>query len=109
MPFRATAVHSTCEYEIQPRKHHRGVDLFSDVLPIGGLWYGEPKAVSNAIACAKHRSRSRDAVIRVYDTAGNVIETQDHAGEFKELWHSTAFTDYSARFAVQVSSVRAVH
>jgi len=25
-----------------------------------------------------------DAVIRVYDAAGNVIETHEHAGEFKE-------------------------
>ena len=25
-----------------------------------------------------------DAVIRVYDEAGNVIETQEQAGEFKE-------------------------
>jgi hypothetical protein len=29
-------------------------------------------------------SRSHDAVIRVYDEAGNVIETHEHAGEFKE-------------------------
>jgi hypothetical protein len=33
---------------------------------------------------AKFRSRSHDAVIRVYDEAGNVIETHEHAGEFKE-------------------------
>ncbi len=33
---------------------------------------------------AKFRSRSHDAVIRVYDSAGNVIETLEHAGEFKE-------------------------
>ena len=26
----------------------------------------------------------RDAVIRVYDEAGSVIETQEHTGEFKE-------------------------
>jgi hypothetical protein len=32
-------------------------------------------------------SRSHDAVIRVYDDAGNVIETHEHAGEFKE-WRS---------------------
>ena len=25
-----------------------------------------------------------DAVIRVYDEAGNVIDTHEHAGEFKE-------------------------
>ena len=28
--------------------------------------------------------RNWDAVIRVYDDAGNVIETHEHAGEFKE-------------------------
>jgi hypothetical protein len=29
-------------------------------------------------------SRSHHAVIRVYDDAGNVIETHEHAGDFKE-------------------------
>ena len=29
-------------------------------------------------------SRSHHAVIRVYDAAGNVIETLQHAGDFKE-------------------------
>jgi hypothetical protein len=28
--------------------------------------------------------RPQNAVIRVYDAAGNVIETHEHAGEFKE-------------------------
>ena len=28
------------------------------------------------------RCRSHDAVIRVYDEAGNVIEMHEHAGEF---------------------------
>ena len=27
---------------------------------------------------------SYDAVIRVYDAAGNVIETHEHTGDFKE-------------------------
>jgi hypothetical protein len=31
-----------------------------------------------------HSSRSHAAVIRVYDDAGNVIETHDHKGDFKE-------------------------
>jgi hypothetical protein len=60
------------------------VDLISDALPFGRLWYGEPDAISNAIGYAKFFSRSHDAVIRVYDEAGNVIETHEHAGEFKE-------------------------
>jgi len=48
------------------------------------LWYGEPNAVANAIGYAQHFSRSHDAVIRVYDEAGNVIETHEHKGDFKE-------------------------
>jgi hypothetical protein len=40
--------------------------------------------VSNAISYAKFRSRSCNAVIRVYDEAGNVIETHQQAGDFKE-------------------------
>jgi hypothetical protein len=71
-------------YEVRARKDKRGVDLISDVLPFGRLWYGEPNAVSNAIGYAIHRSRSHDAVIRIYDAAGNVIETHEHTGEFKE-------------------------
>jgi hypothetical protein len=54
------------------------------VLPFGRLWYGEPDAVSNAIDYAKHRSRSHRVVIRVYDEMDNVIETHEHAGDFKE-------------------------
>jgi hypothetical protein len=57
---------------------------FSDVLPYGALWYGEPNAISNAIGYAKFYSRSHGAVIRVYDETGNVIETHKHKGDFKE-------------------------
>ena len=71
-------------YEVRPRKDHRGFDLISDALPFGRLWYGEPNAVSNAIGYASHHSRSHGAMIRVYDNAGNVIETQEHCGDFKE-------------------------
>ena len=62
-------------YEIRPRKDKRGVDLISDTLPFGRLWYVEPNAISNAVGYAKFFSRSHDAVILVYDEAGNVIET----------------------------------
>jgi hypothetical protein len=58
--------------------------LISDALPIGRLWYGEPNAISNAVNYARFYSRSHDAVILVYDDAGDVIETHKHAGEFKE-------------------------
>jgi hypothetical protein len=71
-------------YEVRPRKDHPGVDLISDALPFGRLWYAEANAVAIVMGYAKHRSRSHDAVIRVYDEADNMIETHEHAGDFKE-------------------------
>jgi hypothetical protein len=41
-------------YEVHPRKDHRGVDLTSDALPFGRLWYGDANAVANAIEYATH-------------------------------------------------------
>ena len=43
-----------------------------------------PNAINNAIGYAMHHSRSHDGVIRVYDEAGNVIETHERKGDFKE-------------------------
>jgi hypothetical protein len=40
----------------------------------------EPNAMSNALGYAKFRSRSDHAVIRVYDEAGNLIETHEQVG-----------------------------
>jgi hypothetical protein len=68
-------------YEVRPCKEKRGFDLISDALPFGGLWYLKP---GDALEYAKHYSRSHDAVIRVYDDTGNVIETHEQKGEFKE-------------------------
>ncbi|HEY1476942.1 MAG TPA: hypothetical protein VGF37_04590 [Chthoniobacterales bacterium] len=48
------------------------------------LWYVDPDAISNAIGYAKFFTRSHVAVIRVYDEAGNVIETHEHSGDFKK-------------------------
>jgi hypothetical protein len=71
-------------YEVRPRKDKRGIDLISDALPFGRLWYAGPNATGNAVGYAKHHSRSHDAVIRVCDKPGNVIETHEHRSEFKE-------------------------
>jgi hypothetical protein len=46
--------------------------------------YGELNEIANAIRHANFRSRSHDAVIRIYDEAGNLIEMHEHKGEFKE-------------------------
>jgi len=54
------------------------------VLPFGRVLYAEPNALENAIGYAQFYSRAQSAVIRVYDKTGNVIETHEHTGEFKE-------------------------
>jgi hypothetical protein len=54
-------------YEVRARKDHRGVDLISDALPFGRLWYED---ASVAADYAKHSGRSHDALIRVYDGGG---------------------------------------
>jgi hypothetical protein len=78
------AIQEKQAHEISLRKDKRGVDLISDGLPFGRLWYGEPNAISNAVGYAKFHSRSHDAVIRVYDAVGDVIDTHEYSGEFKK-------------------------
>jgi hypothetical protein len=75
---------STHLYEVRPRADKHGVDLISDVLQFSPLWFAGPNATRNAIGYAKFHSRSHDAVVRIYDQAGNVIETHEQAGDFKE-------------------------
>jgi len=52
--------------------------------PIQVAKHGAPNAATNAIGYAQHYRRSNDAVIRVYDATGKVIETHEHKGDFKE-------------------------
>jgi hypothetical protein len=74
-------------YEIRLRKDRNGFDLISDRLRRGLIWYAGPDAVRNAVAFAKYRSLSRSgwAIIRVFNEAGNVIETHEHKGEFTRI------------------------
>ena len=71
-------------YDVWPRTDGHCVDLISDQLPFGKLSYEGPRAVVNAIQYALQRSQSHDAVIRVYDAAGNLIGTHEHKGDFRE-------------------------
>src|SRR5436309_878299 len=72
-------------YEIRPRVDCNGCNLISDVLRFGRLWFAGPSAIANAIKFAKFSSRSHDTVIRVYDSAGNVIDRHAQgAWDFKE-------------------------
>ena len=81
-PLVAAMTSSRHLYEVRRRKDQRGVDLISDALPFGGLWYTKP---DDAMEYAKFYSGSHAALIHVYDGAGNVIETHQHKGAFKEL------------------------
>ena len=49
-------------YEVRPGKDRRGVDLISDALPFGRLWYDTS---DNAIGYAMHSSRSHDAPVSI--------------------------------------------
>ena len=66
-------------YEIRPRKERDGFDLISDCLRRGPIWYAGPDAVRNAVSFAKYcsRSRSRWAIIRVFNESGNVTEAHE--------------------------------
>ena len=67
-------------YEIRPRNDRDGFDLISDRLRRGPIWYAGPDAVRNAVSFAKYcsRSRSRWAIIRVFDESGNVTEAHEN-------------------------------
>jgi hypothetical protein len=58
--MRSCCCHLTAKIEkfsrLRPRKDKRGVDLISDALPFGRLWYEQ---VTDAIEYSKHRCRSR--------------------------------------------------
>jgi hypothetical protein len=49
-----------------------------------GCGNGGPHAIEDAIRHAKFSSQSHPVVIQVYDEAGNVIETHERKGDFKE-------------------------
>jgi hypothetical protein len=71
-------------YEVRPRKGSSRRRSDFRCAAFRSAVAGEPNAPSNAIGYANHCSRSQDAVIRVYDEAGNVIETHEHKGDFKD-------------------------
>ncbi len=99
---------STHVYEVRPRADHSGADLISDVLPFSPLWYAGPNAISNAIKYAKLSSRSHDAVIRVFDEAGKVIETHEQAGDlFKSRTSASASPDSPSPVPAKSASAEA--
>jgi hypothetical protein len=64
-------------YEVRPRGDGDGFDLISDRLRYGPIWYAGPDAARNAIAYARYRSCSHQAIIRVLNASSEVIETHE--------------------------------
>ena len=52
------------------------------LFPVPSLFFSRRR--DSAIGYAEHYSRSHDAVIRVYDATGKVIETHEYKGDLKE-------------------------
>jgi hypothetical protein len=70
--------------ECESRQSESARGFASDALPFRCVVYEESNAISSTIDYAKFYSRSHDAVIRVFDETGIVIETQEHSGDFHE-------------------------
>jgi hypothetical protein len=67
-------------------RFHRGSFTMKAII-FCALYFGAFACVASAgdlIKYAKNYSRSHDAVNRVYDEVGIVIETHEHIGDFKE-------------------------
>ena len=83
------------------RRVPRTVDLISDALPFGRLWYGEPNAISSAIGYAKFFSRSHDAVIRRlrcdWQRISRLGAGQDSAEGLLAFWRPLTLTKFSDR------------
>jgi hypothetical protein len=78
-----TMTNSQYLYEIRPRKDKHGVDLFSMRCRSVGCGTVSRMTPSGMPSSAE---RSHQAVIRVYDEAGNVIETHEHVGQHAQLY-----------------------
>jgi hypothetical protein len=66
------------KYEIRPRKDRRGVNLISEKLPYGVVWYGEPNAVEHAASYAQFNAGSEAAIISILDGSGLIVEARNY-------------------------------
>jgi len=64
-------------YEVRTRKDKRGVDLISDALPFGGLCMAGRTRRKTQSTTRSTAAVHMMPVIRVYDAAGNVIQSHE--------------------------------
>jgi hypothetical protein len=65
----SSQIFSQLQFHLDRRFKRHGVQVLVE------LWHQSHREISTC---------SHDAAIRVYDEAGNVIETHEHKGEFKQ-------------------------
>lgn len=69
-------------YEIRPRKDRRGLDLISERLPLGVLWFEGADAIEDAVNYARAFSYPRPVIIRVFDESGTFAVTLESMDDF---------------------------
>jgi hypothetical protein len=69
-------------YEIRPRKDTRGLDLISERLPLGVLWFEGADANEDAVNYARAFSYPRPVIIRVFDESGMFAVTLESMDDF---------------------------
>ena len=69
-------------YEIRPRKDRRGLDLISERLPLGVLWFEGADAIEDAVNYARAFSYPRPVIIRVFDESGMFAVTLESVDDF---------------------------
>ena len=60
----------------------RQFNLGYSAIRLAVLWQAE---WGQSVDCVKFYSRSDDAVIRIHDGAGNLIETHENKGDFRQF------------------------
>jgi hypothetical protein len=81
-------------YEVRPRKDKRGVDLISDALPFGRLWYGEPNAIrrvcflgdGDLVKSVPTNPRLRSPAPEILDYLARQPKTQDTIDGILHWW-----------------------
>ena len=78
-------------YEIRPRKDGRGLDLISERLPLGVLWFEGADAIEDAVNYARAFSYPHPAIIRVLNESRMFAVTLESVDDFSRA------VDISAR------------
>ena len=84
MVFRLCKTMSSSQhvYEIRPRKDGRGLDLISERLPLGVLWFEGADAIGDAFNYARAFSYPHPAIIRVLNESRTFAVTLESVADF---------------------------